>query len=669
MKRKILTAFLSLAGVMVCALGFAACDGNTDGDKCEHVYNNYEIANDREHIAYCGKCENNITEEHDFSKGDVCVCGYENGKNPDIPEEPDSALYFELNSDGGSYSVTGVRNGYDISELIIPAEYNRKPVTAIGSSAFENCIGLTSIIIPEGVVSINDKAFGGCSGLTDIVISDGVMDIGSYAFSGCPIETATIPAFACQFIRNDNLKTIVIKNGGSIVDRALENCRELTSITMIGDVVGIGQYAFRNCNSLESVIISNEVMIIGSGAFSGCGKLESIVIPNGVSSIDYQAFYNCSSLKSITIPDSVTSVGPDAFSGTAWYEQQPDGIIYAGQVAYKYKGIMPENTSVILKDGTFSITDSAFEGCTGLTSVTIPESVNIIIGAFVKCSNLETVYWNAVDCRAAVDSDGGRYKTAFDGTNLKTVIFGNKVANIHAGTFYGCDAIESMYYTGNIAGWCGIIGLNNLDLSKVYINNQKLQEMTSVTIPDGVTVINDYAFSDCRSLTSVTIPGSVKIIYGYAFFNCRAIESVYYTGDIAGWCKVIRYSSYLVSSNTSLYINGNKISGELIIPDGITSITYSAFAGCKGLTSVTISDSVKSIDDFAFGGCKDLTSVTISDSVTKIDDYAFDGCVNLTDITFNGTIAQWNAIEKNDYWDAYMGDYTVHCTDGDIDKG
>ena len=77
------------------------------------------------------------------------------------------------------------------------------------------------------------------------------------------------------------------------------------------------------------------------------------------------------------------------------------------QLAYKYKGIMPENTSVILKDGTFSITDSAFEGCTGLTSVTIPESVNIIIGAFVKCSNLETVYWNAVDCRAAVDSDGG----------------------------------------------------------------------------------------------------------------------------------------------------------------------------------------------------------------------------------------------------------------------
>ena len=114
--------------------------------------------------------------------------------------------------------------------------------------------------------------------------------------------------------------------------------------------------------------------------------IEKAVIGNGVTSIGSSAFYNCSSLASITIPNSVTSIGWKAFSGTAWYDNQPDGLVYAGKVAYEYKGTMPENTNLAIKEGTLGIADGAFFDCSGLVSITIPNSVTSIGDeAFHEC--------------------------------------------------------------------------------------------------------------------------------------------------------------------------------------------------------------------------------------------------------------------------------------------
>ena len=90
--------------------------------------------------------------------------------------------------------------------------------------------------------------------------------------------------------------------------------------------------------------------------------MTSITIPNSVTSIGEVAFNGCTSLTSITIPDSVTSIGYDAFYNTSWYNSQPDGVVYAGKVLYKYKGTRPENTSIMISEGTKSITDHAFSG-------------------------------------------------------------------------------------------------------------------------------------------------------------------------------------------------------------------------------------------------------------------------------------------------------------------
>ena len=138
--------------------------------------------------------------------------------------------------------------------------------------------------------------------------------------------------------------------------------------------------------------ISYPVTSIGEEAFSDCSGLASVTIGNSVSSIGRWAFRGCIGLASVTIPNSVTEIGGWAFYGTAWYNNQPDGLVYAGLVAYKYKGTMPSGTSIVLKEGTKGIAGNAFYDCDGLTSVTIPNSVTSIgAGAFEYCDGLTSV--------------------------------------------------------------------------------------------------------------------------------------------------------------------------------------------------------------------------------------------------------------------------------------
>ena len=422
----------------------------------------------------------------------------------------------------------------------------------------------------------------------------------------------------------------------SIESCAFSSCSGLTSVTIPNSVTSIGSSAFSSCSGLTSVIIPNSVTSIGSYAFSVCSGLTSVTIPNSVTSIGAEAFYGCSSLTSVTIPNSVTSIGKNAFYGTAWYNNQPDGLVYAGNVAYRYKGTMPNNTSVVLKEGTTVIGSSAFSGRSGLTSITIPNSVTSIGGsAFYGCSS------------------------------LTSVTIPNSVTSIGSYAFNGCSGLQKVIVPNfNIKNWCSIkfddssanplyyahhlYSDENTEITELVIPDDvtsigalafyRCSGLTSVTIGNSVTSIGDYAFSGCSGLTSVTIGNSVTSIGSYAFNGCSGLQKVIVPNfNIKNWCSIKFDDS---SANPlyyahHLYSDENTEITELVIPDDVTSIGALAFYRCSGLTSVTIPNSVTTISSSAFSGCSGLTSMTIPKGVTSIGSSAFSGCNGLTSITWN----------------------------------
>jgi len=151
-----------------------------------------------------------------------------------------------------------------------------------------------------------------------------------------------------------------------------------------GDIVIPKTVTFKN--------VICKVTSIRYEAFYYCQNLTSVTIPNGINSIGNNAFNSCSTLTSITIPNSVASIGENAFYGTPWYNNKPDGIVYAGKVLYSYKGTMPEGTKISIKDGTRGIAGRAFENRYNLTSVTIPNSITSIgSSAFYNCIGLTSI--------------------------------------------------------------------------------------------------------------------------------------------------------------------------------------------------------------------------------------------------------------------------------------
>ena len=260
------------------------------------------------------------------------------------------------------------------------------------------------------------------------------------------------------------------------------------------------------------------VTAIGSSAFKNLTGIKSVTIPNSVTSIGGSAFYGCTGLASIKIPDSVSSIGRDAFSGTAWFNAQPFGDVYAGKVYYKYKGTMLKNTSVVIKSGTKGIAESAFYYCDGLTSVTIPNSVtNIGEEAFYHCYLLTSV--------TIPDSVTNIGNSAFEWcSGLTSITIPDSVISIGSCAFYGCMRLT------NISIPDSVINIGN-SVFYYCIN------LTSVTIGNGVKTISSGAFEDCP-LTTIKIGKNVKTIGGNAFKGIESIPEVYYAGSEADWKKI-----------------------------------------------------------------------------------------------------------------------------------
>lgn len=388
-------------------------------------------------------------------------------------------------------------NDEEIKDLVIP-----DGVETIGYSTFSGCSELTSVSIPNSVTSIGEDAFAGCSGLTSIAIPANVTNIGLNAFQGCIGLTA---------VHVSDLGAWCSIEGGGSASNPLEyahhlylNGEEVKDLVIPDGVTNIGSYAFSGCSALTSVTIPNSVTSIGDYAFKGCTGLTAIDIPNGVTSIGSGAFTYCPELASITVANSVISIGSDVFYGTTWYNNQPDGLVYVGNVAYKYKGTMPDETSVVIKDGTCSIAGSAFAGCTGLVSVTLPNSVTCIGSeAFERCSGLTTI--TIPDGVTSIS-----WYAFYECTGLTSVTIPYGVTSIESHAFYNCSSLTSIIFPNS---------MTSIGIGAFY----RCSSLTTIVIPNSVTSIDNFAFSGNMNLTDVYCYAEMlqldSDVFGYGYYS------------------------------------------------------------------------------------------------------------------------------------------------------
>ena len=312
----------------------------------------------------------------------------------------------------------------------------------------------------------------------------------------------------------------------SISKSAFWNSSNLTSVTIPNSVFYIDELAFADCSSLTSIKIPNYVRLIGDEAFKGCSSLKDVTIGNSVTNIGSYAFRGCSSLTSVDIPSSVTSIGSYAFSGCSGLTSivvDANNSVYDSRencnaiIETSPNTLIKGCSSSVIPSSVTSISDSAFSGCFGLTSVDIPSFVTSIGSyAFYNCSGL-----TSVTIPSSVTSIGRNAFSECSGLTSIVVDANNSVYDSRD----NCNAIiETSTYT-LIRGCNSTVIPGSVTSISEYAFSGCFG-LTSVNIPSFVTSIGSYAFSGCSGLTSVNIPSSVTSIGNYAFRSCSGLTSI-----------------------------------------------------------------------------------------------------------------------------------------------
>ena len=360
--------------------------------------------------------------------------------------------------------------------------------------------------------------------------------------------------------------------------------------------------------SIPSAINGHTVKQIDTGALSDNGIITSVTIPNGVTTIGFSAFNGCIKLEKIKFSSNLDTVCENAFNNTKWFNNQSNGLVYVGKVAYKYKGDMQRNTKITVKSDTVSISESAFKDCANLTAILIPSSVKHIDKyAFYNCQGLTKLNFN----------DG--------------------IERIENDAFGSCEKLTSVNFSETLKS----IG------AFAFVECKKLSE---ITIPQSVTSVGEYAFSGCENLASVTVSDDLPYVGGRAFEKTKWLNSqpdgvVYigksaygYKGDMPKNTELSLKSGITNISGYAFYEEKNLTSVK--IPETVSRIGNWAFLDCEGLKNVNIPDGVKRIESWTFSNCSSLTNITVPDSVTVLDGLAFSYCTNLKNIELSKNLTE-----------------------------
>lgn len=558
---------------------------------------------------------------------------------------PFTIYEYELD-DMNNATITGY-NG-NVSAISIPSMLDGYTVVGIGANAFEGRTELVSVVIPDSVTNIENNAFYNCINLRQIELSDTLNSLGSGAFRQCtllrtihiPKSLETIGSYVRGGVFEDSgLETATFEEGiEKIVDSLFAGANNLQVIAIPDTVTTIENSAFNDCVSLNSISIPNSVTSIGSSAFSDCYSLISVSIPNSVVSLGSYTFYNCTNLSQVTLSKNLTRLENSTFAYCTSLtdieipKSIVDGVNY---YYYTYPGYVGPFSNSGLKNVTFEegvtkiadglfinchdleqiiipetvteIGEVAFANCISLQNITIPNSVtNIAWGAFEYCPALETVQIGDGVTDIEPRAFAGNY-------NLIQVNLPNRLQRIGCEAFEYCSSLRNITIPKSLtevySGYDGAYFQSNGPFSNSGLQN--------IVLEDGLESIPYKLLSGCVELESISIPNSVKTIGEYAFAYNPSLS------------KVVIPNSVILIEDASF--DGCSSLSSIQIPDSVTDIGTYAFANCTTLQSIALPNGLEDIQEGLFQNCTSLNTIELPESLIYIFPYAFENS-GLTEI-------------------------------------
>ncbi len=430
--------------------------------------------------------------------------------------------------------------------------------TKISDNCFTDCVKLTSALLNNSSINyLGNNAFKNCTSLSNVLFSSSLTYIGTNCFENC------------NSLKSINLS--VLTKMSTFSNAVFYSCRYLTKVTLPTSITSLNRDLFLACDSLSQINFPNSLTYIGRSTFNGCFGLRNIDLSNTkINRIAFQAFLYCNNLTSIILPSTLQYIESQCFANT--------GL-----------------TNITIPESIMEIQELIFQNCNSLTSIEIRSLNNydkskINANQFSTPKTITFIFWSYSSLQECKSSDiGSAYITSLQANNPPI----NGVRPALTSSYY-------KFYNTRLTRVDGTFtNFNGRELTQSIIGTPNT--LRSVTIGGYLTSIANNCFLNCSQLISINIPDNIRNIGSGAFKGCLNISS-------------------------------------FSLPTTITIISENCFENCSLLTSIMFFN-ISSLGNYSFSGCTKLSSFTLPETVTQIGNNCFSNCINLRNFTVKNSLA------------------------------